>query len=131
MDDDMRAMRESLLERLQELGKEDAENWEILSEAKVTLGQARYMIRDYEAKGGAPGRMAQFLDTIVGAIRNLEESRKSVAELVEEAVLAERKACAEIAYNQAGSMRTANLVRDTIMERPLPTADISSDGPKP
>jgi len=124
-------MDEDFRERMQVLAKDDAEYWEILNEAPITLGQARHMIKDYEAKGGAPGRMALFLDSIANVIRNLEDHRKSVAELVEEAVLAERRACAEIAYNQAGSMRTANLVRDTIMERPLPTADIPSEGPKP
>jgi len=124
-------MDEDFQERMQELARDDAEYWEILSEAPITLSQARHMIRDYEIKGGAPGRMASFLDQIGNVIRNLEDHRKSVAELVEEAVLAERKACAEIAYKQAGSMRAANEVRDMIMIRPLPTADLPSDGPKP
>ncbi|WP_046867135.1 hypothetical protein [Microvirga massiliensis] len=42
----------------------------IIDGAPLALDQARYMLRDYAAKGGAPGRMPDILQEIANALRN-------------------------------------------------------------
>jgi hypothetical protein len=49
----------------------------IIDGAPLILEQARYMIKDYRMKGGAPGRMEKFLDGIATVLRIRAESDPS------------------------------------------------------
>jgi len=107
-------------DQVRELQAEADELWEGLLAARNTLGVARYIVRDYVAKGGAETRMPEYLDTIATMIGDLSRLRVPVAQLIEEAVLAERAACAKIAGDMAGSNHWAGRVENAIMSRPLP-----------
>lgn len=46
----------------------------VIEGAPIALEQARYMMRDYAAKGGAPGRMPEILAGIADALRDWEQA---------------------------------------------------------
>lgn len=113
--------RRGMEDEVRALQTEADELWETLLAGRTTLSVARHIVRDYAAQGGPETKMPEYLDSIANVIGNLSELRVPVAQLIEQAVLAERQACAKIAGDMAGSNYWAGMVEKRIMSRPLPT----------
>jgi len=107
-------------DQVRELQSEADELWEGLLAGRNTLWVARHMVKDYVLKGGAETNMPQYLETIAGMIGNLSELRVPVAQLIEKAVLAEREACARLAWETAGGDHKADRIAEAITARPMP-----------
>lgn len=103
----------------QRLQSEADELWEGLLTGRDTLMVARHMVKDYVLKGGAETNMPQYLEGIANMIGNLSELRVPVAQLIENAVLAEREACARIAWEMVGGDNKADRVAEAITSRPV------------